>query len=218
MFGLPQSTELNRQLPKKNIFDKFKMNKADRVKFDTDIRRLDIVGEVSSSTTNILAGENAAAFFVILVSLHTQDYDKKNIILLSKLIEQNMLFVLEHEGKARLAVFRTRLLQTEWIPLQGLTIRLTGLNLDAVWENIIIQISGVEVEQGNTLEEQIMINEERVKLRQKIEQLERQARSEKQPRRKFELVQQFRSLYSMFYAKTKKSNSLDNERSKQNDF
>jgi hypothetical protein len=110
------------------------------------------------------------------------------------LIEQNLLFVLEHEGKAKLAVFRTRLLQTEWIPLQELTIKLAGLNLDVVWENIIIQIGGVEMEQGNTLDKQLAIDKERVKLRQKIGQLERQARSEKQPRRKFELVQEVKDL------------------------
>ena len=190
MFGLPQSTELNRQLPKKSIFDKFKMNKADRAKFDADIQRLAIIGEVSPSTINILAGENVAAFYVILVSLRTQDYDKKNIALLSKLIEQNMLFVLEFEGKARLAVFRTKFFQTEWIPFQELTIKLGGLNLDTVWENIIIQIGGVEMEQGNTLNEQIRIDEEQVRLQQKINKLERQARTEKQPRRKFDLAQE----------------------------
>lgn len=190
MYGLPQAAELNRQLPKKSIFAKFNMSTADRAKFDADIRRLAIIGEISPMTTNIAAGENVAAFYIIQVSLRAPDYDKKNIALLAKLIEQNMLFVLEYEGKARLAVFRTRLLQSEWVPLEELTITLSGWNLDAVWENIIIQIGGVQIEQGNTLDEQLMIDEERAKLKRKIEQLERQARREKQPRRKFELAQE----------------------------
>jgi hypothetical protein len=194
MFGLPQSTELNRQLPKKSIYSKFRLNTADRTKFDADIRKLTIIGEVSPATINIAAGENVAVFYVVLVSLRTQDYDKKNIALLSKLIDQNMLFSLEYEGKARLAVFRTRLLHSKWIPIQELNIKLTGLNLDAVWENIIAQVGNVEIEQGRTLDEQLVIDEEREKLRRQIERLERQARSEKQPRRKFELVQEIKRL------------------------
>lgn len=194
MFGLPQTTELSRQLPKNSIFDKFKMNTADRAKFDADIRRLAIVSEISPSTTNIAAGETVSVFFVILVSLRTEDYDKKNIMLLSKLIDQNMLFVLEYEGKAQLAVFHTKLIQSERIPLDELTITLSGLDLDAVWENIIIRIGGVQIEQGNTLDEQIALDEERAELRRKINQLERQARNEKQPRKKFGLAQEINRL------------------------
>ncbi len=170
------------------------MNTSDRTRFDADIRKLTIIGEVSPPTTNISTGENISAFYVILVFLRTKDYNKKNIVLLSKLIDQNMLFILEHEGKARLAVFHTKLLQSDWIPLQELTITLTGPNLDKVWENIIIQVGSVKVEQGNTLDEQIAIDEERAKIRRQIDKLERQARNEKQPRRKFELAQEVNRL------------------------
>lgn len=69
-------------------------------------------------------------------------------------------------------------------------------NLDSVWENLIVQVGGVQIEQGNTLEEQLHIDSERVKLQKQIAMLERQARSEKQPRKKFELVQEIQQLQS----------------------
>jgi hypothetical protein len=62
MLGLPKTTEMNRQLPKNTIFDRFKPRAADRQRFDADIRRLAIVHEVSAATVNIAAGENVAAF------------------------------------------------------------------------------------------------------------------------------------------------------------
>lgn len=40
MFGLPKSTEINKQLPKKVIFEKFKPNTTDRKLFDEQISRL----------------------------------------------------------------------------------------------------------------------------------------------------------------------------------
>lgn len=53
---------------------------------------------------------------------------------------------------------------------------LKGLNLDAVWGNIVIQIGSVEIEQGDTLDEQMFVDEGCQKWQKQI-----QARAEKQP-------------------------------------
>jgi len=195
MLGLPESTDMNRPLPKKTIFDKFKPTFADRQRFDTEIKRLAIVNEVSPSTTNIAASEDIGSFYVVLVSLRSAECDKKNLELLSKLIPQNMLFVLEYNDMARLAVYRAgKVLQSEWKPLNEWNVKLTGLNLDAVWETVISQIGGLKIAEGSTLDEQIIAAEERARLLQRIERLEKQARSEKQPRRKWELAEEVRRL------------------------
>jgi len=195
MLGLPESTDMNRPLPKKAIFDKFKPSSSDRQRFDSEIRRLAIVNEISPSTTNIAKSENVGSFYVVLVNLRSAECDKKNLELLSKLIPQNLLFVLEYSNTARLAVYRAgRVILSEWKPLNELEVKLTGLNLDTVWENIISQVGGLEIAEGSTLDEQIIAAEERAKLLQRIERLEKQARSEKQPRRKWELVEEVRRL------------------------
>jgi hypothetical protein len=54
----------------------------------------------------------------------------------------------------------------------------------------IAQIGGVEIAEGRTLDEQLVADEEREKRLRQIERLEKQARSEKQPRRKWELVEE----------------------------
>jgi len=195
MIGLPESTEMNQPLPKKTIFDRFKPSPVDRQRFDAEIRRLAIVNEVSSSTTNIAAGESVVTFYVVLISLRNAKCDVKNLSLLSKLIPQNMLFVLEYDDTAQLAVYRAgRVIQSDWKPLKEWNIKLAGLNLDVVWENVIAQIGGVEIAEGRTLDEQLVTDEEREKLCQRIERLEKQARSEKQPRRKWELAEEVKKL------------------------
>lgn len=195
MLGLPHSTEMNRQLPKKAIFDKFKPKAADRRRFDSEIQRLALVHEVSPATANIAPGENVAAFYVVLATLREAVCNTGNLVLLARLIPQNMLFILEHERKAQLAVFRAgRVVQSDWKPRDEWSITLTGLNLDAVWDNIIAQIGGVEVAEGRTLDEQLAVDAEQDKLRRRIERLEKQAWSEKQPRRKWELAEEARLL------------------------
>jgi hypothetical protein len=186
---------MNRHLPKKAIFDKFKLNTADKQRFDNDIRRLAIIGEVSAATSNIAAGETVKSFYVVIVNLRGEVCDKKNLALLSKLIEQNMLFVLENNGMARLAVFRAgKVLESGEKPLNDWNISLTGLNLNSVWENIIIQVGGVTIAEGSTLDDQIVADAERSKALRRIEQLEKQAWTERQPRRKWELAEEAKKL------------------------
>ena len=66
--------------------------------------------------------------------------------------------------------------------------------MDALWESIVVQIAEMRIEEGNTLNEQIAIDDKRQKLQKEIERLEKRARSEKQPKRKMELVQKIKSL------------------------
>ncbi len=194
MLGLPKNTELNKQLPKNAIYAKFQMNTAAKDRMDKDISRIYIVNEVSASKINLNEGTEVKSFYVMSVLLKTKDYDEKNIITLSKLIPQNMVMVLEYENQAKLAVFHTKLMQTEWFEKEELSLELKGLNLDTVWENIIVQIGGLTVEQGNSLDEQIVIDEQRNKLQKEIARLEKLARTEKQPKKKFELVQEINKL------------------------
>ena len=194
MLGLPKSTELSKQLPKNAIYAKFQMNTAEKAKIDADISRITIVNEVTAAKIHIADGELVKSFFVLLVALKRKDFEDKTIITISKLIPQNMLLVLEFDGEAKLATYHTKLMQTEWKPQEDLSIELKGLNMDAVWENIIVQIGSITIAQGNTLDEQIAANEQRAKLQKEISRLEKLARAEKQPKKKFELAQQVKML------------------------
>lgn len=189
MLGLPKVTEMSKQLSKKAIYAKFHMNTAAKEKIDADISKITIVNEIAPNKVNIPAGDEVKNFFVLLVSLKRKGYEEKTIATLSRLIPQNILFILEYEGESRLAVYHDKVMQTEWKQSDKQQLELRGLNLDTVWENIVIAVGGVSLKQGNTLDEQIIIDEKRQKLEKEIAKLEKQARAEKQPKKKFELVQ-----------------------------
>ncbi|WP_300282703.1 DUF4391 domain-containing protein [Peptacetobacter sp.] len=194
MLGLPKATELNKQLPKKAIYAKFKMNTAEKEKMDKDISRITIVNEVSPSKVSLSPGKEVQSFFVILVALKRKDYSEKTINTLSNLIPQNLILVLQYDDKAKLAIYRTKLLQTEWKSLNDLKIHLQGLDFDKVWENVVLQIAGMNLENGNSLDAQIEINSKKEKIKKEIEKLEKQARAEKQPKKKFALVSKIKKL------------------------
>jgi hypothetical protein len=195
MFGLPKSTEINKPLSKKAIFDKFKPNPADRKLFDEQISRLTIVAEISPQTVSIAASEDVSAVYLILVILKAANCDKKNIALLSKLIDQRMLFALQYENTVRLAVYRAeRVLVSVNRPFDDWSLSLSGLNLGTVWEGIIAQIGGIDLTGGKNLDEAIVVNERREKLTKQIAVLDKKAMDERQPRRKWEYAKEIKRL------------------------
>jgi len=194
MLGLPKATELHKSLPKKAIYAKFQMNTAAKEKIDTDISRIAIVNEISPEKVHIAAGERVKTFFVVQVALKKKDFDERAIATLSKLIPQNMLFVLECGKETKLAIYHAKLMQTLWYEKGSVSLVLKGLTLDTVWENIIVQVGGVQIESGNTLDEQIEIDGRRQQIEKEIDRLDKQARREKQPKKRFELAQKINRL------------------------
>ena len=107
-----------------------------------------------------------------------------------------MIFVLEFEEDVQLDTYHTKLMHTDWLPKEEPSITLKGFDFDTVWENIIITIGSIGVQQGNTLDDQIAINDKKAKIEKEIARLEKQARAEKQPKKKFELVAKVKQLES----------------------
>ena len=203
MLGLPKSTEISpKQLPKKAIFQKFELKPAQRDHFDADISKMVIVNAISQSTVPALQkGETVDTIYVIDVALKKQNYDEKNIQMLSKLIHQRILFSLHFKDEIQLAIYHTKLICGGWMKEDEYELQLSGTTTDAVWENLVKTIGGIEVEDGNTLVEQIVIDDEREKLRKQIEALEIKARMEKQPRRKLEMYEALQDLKNRIAAK-----------------
>ena len=195
MLGLPKSTEIAKQLPKKAIFQKFELKPAQRDHFDADISKMVIVNAISQNTLPALQkGEYVETIYVIDVTLKKPNYDVKNIQMLSKLIHQKIMFALHYGNEIQLAVYHTKLICGDWAAEEDIELKLEGMTTDSVWESLVKSIGGIEVEEGNTLVEQIVFDDERAKLIRQIEQLEEKSRLEKQPRRKLSMFEELQEL------------------------
>ena len=192
MLGLPKSTEMSKQLPKKAVYAKFHLNTATKEKIDADISKIMIVNEMTPDKIHVPTGEQVSGIFVLHVILKRGEFDAKTIETLSKLIPQNILFVLEYEGKSKLAIYHINLLQTDWEPTDQCHVELRGLSFDKIWENLICDVGGLSLKAGNTLDEQILAEVQKQKLVKEIARLEKQARTERQPKKKFKMVQRMR--------------------------
>ncbi|MGB4092058.1 MAG: DUF4391 domain-containing protein, partial [Ruminococcus flavefaciens] len=85
---------------------------------------------------------------------------------------------------------------TDWVTEDTFSLRIDGLNMDTVYENLVRQIAGDTLAQENSesLKETVERQLEREKLTKEIEKLRAKIRKEKQFNRQVELNKQLKAL------------------------
>jgi hypothetical protein len=182
-------TYYGRIIAKDNIYKNGAASREVQGIFAKQVERIRWLNKLAPATLNIKQGETVTEIEVIEITQTAETLDKRVLPLIVKAIPYNLVFVLICEAKMQYAVsYNGRVYASDTAP------KLLGNDTDSVWDNFVRQISGTIIAEGNTLEAQIAADEERAKLLRRIEQLERQARSERQPRRKWELAEEVKRL------------------------
>lgn len=195
MLGLPVATELRKPIFKKMVFDKFKFSAAEKQEFDKYIKQLHIAGEISPKTVNIAGAGEIRVIFLLQVTLKEKECPDRLLIHIAKLIEQKMVLVLSFANEIQLTIYHHGHLQrSAWQAAEAGCLKLQGLDMAAVWENFVLQIGGIELEQGNSLDRQLEVNETREKLAGEIARLSKKMWSARQPKAKLELRQKINEL------------------------
>ena len=157
MYNLPQSTEINKALPKTVLYEKFELKPSQQKAFDADVSRMVITNVLSSHTLPAVAeGQSVKTIYVVTVQLKRKQYvSGKSIELLSRLIPQKMVLALLHDDKIQLAVPHSRLLTSEWMNEDVVDIPILGLDFDKVWENIVAAVGSIVLDNAISIDEQL---------------------------------------------------------------
>lgn len=208
MLGFPKSTEFNKRIPKQKFYEHIEVSPALRRVFVEQIRLIYWRNKLAESTLNLAPGEAVSEVEVIEIRLQEPQLDEAVLRQIDKEIPYHILFILTCDGKAQAWIgykeatsgsntFKvSRYFHTEWIQESDLHFTMDGLNMDAVYESLVRQIAGdaLTARSGESLKDAIT-REEKRKLREKrIAALENKILREKQPKKKFELVQEMQAL------------------------
>jgi hypothetical protein len=195
MYNLPHTTAINQPLTKKAVYEKFNLKTAERERFDADISRMVIIHRIDSETIPaVQSGMEVKCIWVLVVLLKHQNYNPKNIEMLFKLIPQRMILALQYGNETQLATFDGMMVTSSWQKTEEHQLKLKGIDLDSVWNNLVAQVANVVVEEGRTVREQLEDNARHDALQKKIETLEKKARAERQTHRKMELFEVIQKL------------------------
>lgn len=208
MLGLPMNTEFNKRIPKQKFYENIAVTPAMKKAFVEQIKIIYWRNKIAATTLNLAAGEQVTEIEVFEVRLSAPELDESVLRQIDREIPYHILFLLEYEGKYRAVIgykevvvgktaFKVdRYYSTDWLDEDDLPVHLDGLSLDAVYENFVRQIAGEVLadKNGTTLKESVEQQKQREQIEKQIATLETKIRKEKQPKKKFELVQKLSAM------------------------
>ena len=207
----PKSTEFNKRIPKTKFYEHLEIGKNIKDSFVQDIDSIIWANKIAPSTVNISAGETVTEIQVFRIVLKHSEFNNNVLRIIDEQIPYHILFIIcadnkeqawigykEQSGSESRAFKVDSYYHTAWQNPENLSLTIDGMNMDAVYDNFVKQIadSNTQVQWNEDLsaKENTVIIEEQKKLRKQIEKLERQLRKETQPRKKFEIYQNIKTL------------------------
>jgi hypothetical protein len=195
MLGLPRSTEVNRRVAKQKLYANAKMTAQTRDLIKEQIEAVVWRNKLADSTLSVAAGNTVKEIQVFEVAVRQRGLDKRILPAIAKAIPYKILFVLTFDGEAQAWIEASgSFYNTDWIPLDELTLKFEGLNLDAVYENLARQLSGGRLGVKGDISEAVERDKRRQKLEREIAILEKKMLREKQFNRQVELNGELRRL------------------------
>lgn len=197
-----QETRFNKRIPKQKFYENINIAPVLKRVFVEQIHLIYWRNKLATTTLNLVEGEVVKEIEVFEIRIKTPHLDEAVFHQIDKEIPYHILFILTCKGKAQAWIgykeasvsssnaFKVRrYFHTEWVPESELQFRIEGLNMDAVYENLVRQIAGdaLQVDAGESLRASIERDEKRQQLKKQIAALETKMRKEKQLNRRMEI-------------------------------
>ncbi len=196
----PKSTEFNKRIPKTKFYEHIELGRKIKDSFVKDIDSIIWANKIAPSTVNIAAGEKVTEIQVFRIILKQFDFNKDVLKTIDEQIPYHILFIVCYRGKEQAWIgykeqsgsesraFKVdSYYHTAWQKPEELKLAIEGLNMDAVYESFVKQISAstapIQWDDSLSARDNTAKIEERKKLQKQIEKLEQQLRKETQPRK-----------------------------------
>lgn len=210
MIGLPKTTEFNKRIPKQKFYENMDISPALKKIFVEQVRIIYWKNKIAASTTNLAAGTDVTELEVFEVRLSSPVLDDSLLRQIDKEIPYHILFLLEYQGKYQAWIgykeaaasgnkaFKVNgYYHTEWLAEDELSLKLEGLNVDAVYENFVRQIAGDKLKTeaaGESLKESVARDEQKQALQKQIATLQAKIRKEKQLNKQMQMNTELKKL------------------------
>lgn len=212
MLGLPKATEFNRRIPKAKFYENINITTSIKRLFVDQIKNIYWRNKIASTTTNLSTGKYVTEIEVFEVNLNSPQVDIDLLKCIDSVIPYHILYILECNGKyqAWIGYKETtdiekqrskvdRYYHTNWFEETELVVRLEGLNLDDVYENLVRQIAGDKLQSDSStesLKQSVERDKEIETLQKQISILQNKIRKEKQLNKQIEINTELKKLRS----------------------
>ena len=203
MLDFPQKTLFNKPIPKAKFYEKLPVTQAVKNCFVNEIAGIVWRNKLSAETLNVQPGSRVQELEVIEISLKGEALNDSVLKVIDKGIPYQLLFLLKRGEEYQLCIGYKEMensavpeyFKTAWMPFDQLPLQISGLTLDEICDNFIRQINTrLASAEDMSLKEAIADDAQRLKIEKQIAALEKKMKTEKQPKRKFELHEEIQKL------------------------
>lgn len=210
MLSLPKATEFNRRIPKRKFYENINITPSLKRLFVDQVKNIYWKNKIAVTTTNLTDGKYVTEIEVFEINLNSSQVDIDLLKSIDSVIPYHILYILEYNGKyqAWIGYKETtniekrlskvdRYYHTDWFEVKNFVVKLVGLNLDDVYENLVRQIAGDKLQSDNSTEslKQSVERDKDIEILQKqINILQAKIRKEKQLNKQIELNTELKKL------------------------
>lgn len=212
MLGLPKTTEFNRRIPKAKFYENINITSSLKRLFVDQVKNVYWRNKIASTTTNLIEGKYVTEIEVFEINLNSLQVDIDLLKSIDNVILYHILYILEYNGKYQAWIGYKestniekkiskvdRYYHTNWLEETELIVKVEGLNLDDVYENLVRQIAGDKLQSDNstkTLKQSVERDKEIETLQKQIGILQNKIRKEKQLNKQIEMNTELKKLRS----------------------
>ena len=203
-----EKTQLNRIMPKAKFVKLAELSTTVRNEFNNNVERLRLANILRQDTTNIPKGKTVVEINVFEFQLKEKTVSDNLIKEIDSAIPNHIIFLFVCNDVAQIAISykerlatssRNKVIKTyrsEWNNFDSLNLELNGLDLDAVYNNFITQISAGKIETNEeiSIKDAVEKSVEIENLQRKIEQLKNKIKREPQFNKQLEMKKDLKIL------------------------
>ena len=191
MIDFPGNTLVKRRLPKEAFYKHLSLSATLKSKFVSDVDCIILENSLTRKNLNLARDSEIKEIMLLSITLKKQNFDGKIVEAIARQNPHQLIFLLIYGDEFQLAVCQGRLYRTDWMKEKDLSLTLSGNTLDEIWDNLVRQtaISSEIVlsRKGQTIHEQLKMQDEINRLHMVIQKTEKAAWKEQQPKKRFEL-------------------------------
>ena len=189
----PQSTIVNRVVPKTMFYKFMEVNPRMKVRFVNDVVNITWLYKLSAATLNVTDREDMREIEVFVVNLKQPDCPTDLFTFIDINMPHHIVFVLLHEGSAMLLLnykewtddthTKFRIRQTfvsPWVALSDIRLEVEGQSLPRIYDNFVAQVSGIGEHKAGALPEIVALKKKITATEAELQSLQKRMRREPQ--------------------------------------
>lgn len=169
----PQSTIVNRVVPKAMFYKFMDVSPRMKTRFVNDVVNITWLYKLSAATLHVADSDDMKEIEVFAVNLKQPDCPTDLFAFIDTNMPHHIVFILIHENDAMLLVnykewandaqtrFRiTQAFFSPWKPISEISLKVEGQSLPRVYDNFVAQVSGIGEHKAGTMAEIVALKKQ----------------------------------------------------------